>query len=92
MRETLQKYPLVRAIEVKLSQGAKPGAGGILPQSKITPEIASIRGIPRDRDCISPAAHGEFSNAKPCLPSVVFRRRSAIRIGVRPESRPKARG
>jgi len=57
--ETLQTAP-VRAIEIKLSQGAKPGLGGVLPKAKITPEIAKIRLIPRDRDCISPAAHSAF--------------------------------
>lgn len=50
----------VRAIEIKLSQGAKPGLGGVLPKEKITPEIAAIRGIPRGRDCISPASHSAF--------------------------------
>jgi len=44
-------------IEIKLSQGAKPGKGGILPKDKITTEISKIRGIPRDRDCISPNSH-----------------------------------
>ena len=51
----------VKMIEVKLSQGAKPGHGGVLPKAKITAEIAAIRGIPMDRDCVSPAAHGAFS-------------------------------
>jgi glutamate synthase domain-containing protein 2 len=46
---------------VKLSQGAKPGHGGVLPAAKITPEIAEMRGIPMGRDCISPAAHPAFS-------------------------------
>ena len=50
----------VRAIEVKLSQGAKPGLGGMLPQAKITDEIAQIRGIRKDRDCASPSRHAEF--------------------------------
>ena len=50
----------VRAIEVKLSQGAKPGRGGVLPGAKVTPEIASIRGIPVGRDCISPSRHSAF--------------------------------
>ncbi|MCA8941626.1 MAG: FMN-binding glutamate synthase family protein [Planctomycetes bacterium] len=50
----------VRAIEVKLSQGAKPGLGGVLPAAKITPEISRIRGIPMGRDCISPTGHTEF--------------------------------
>ena len=61
--ETVAKYPNIRAIEIKLSQGAKPGAGGILPKSKITEEIAAIRGIPSDRDCVSPASHSQFRNA-----------------------------
>jgi len=50
----------VKMIEVKLSQGAKPGHGGVLPKAKITREIARTRGVPRDRDCVSPAAHPEF--------------------------------
>ena len=53
--------PQVKMIEVKLSQGAKPGHGGVLPKAKITSEIATIRGIPMDRDCVSPAAHAAFS-------------------------------
>lgn len=51
----------VKMIEVKLSQGAKPGHGGVLPASKITPEIAEARGIPMGVDCVSPAAHSAFS-------------------------------
>lgn len=47
-------------IEIKLSQGAKPGHGGVLPAAKITPEIAFTRKIPMGRDCISPAAHSAF--------------------------------
>jgi glutamate synthase domain-containing protein 2 len=50
----------VRAIEVKLSQGAKPGLGGVLPGAKVTPEIARIRGIPVGEDCISPPFHTAF--------------------------------
>jgi glutamate synthase domain-containing protein 2 len=57
----------VRAIEIKLSQGAKPGLGGVLPAAKITPEIARIRGIPMDRDCISPAAHTAFTDVSSML-------------------------
>jgi glutamate synthase domain-containing protein 2 len=53
----------VRAIEVKLSQGAKPGLGGVLPAAKVTKEIAAIRGIPQGKDCISPASHPEFHDA-----------------------------
>lgn len=57
----------IRAIEIKLSQGAKPGLGGLLPAAKITPEIAAIRGIPRGKDCVSPAAHREFHNVDSLL-------------------------
>jgi glutamate synthase domain-containing protein 2 len=53
--------PEVKMIEVKLSQGAKPGHGGILPAAKITPEIAEIRGVPLGQDVISPAGHRAFS-------------------------------
>jgi glutamate synthase domain-containing protein 2 len=51
----------VKMIEIKLSQGAKPGHGGVLPQAKITDEIAKIRGISKDHDCVSPAMNPEFS-------------------------------
>lgn len=50
----------VRAIEIKLSQGAKPGLGGMLPAAKINEEIATTRGIPQDKDCASPSRHTEF--------------------------------
>jgi glutamate synthase domain-containing protein 2 len=52
----------VRAIEIKLSQGAKPGLGGLLPATKVTPEIAAIRGVPVGVDCVSPPAHSAFSD------------------------------
>ncbi|WLI88694.1 FMN-binding glutamate synthase family protein [Massilia sp. R2A-15] len=51
----------VKMIEVKLSQGAKPGQGGILPGAKVTIEIAAARGVPPGRDCLSPARHSAFS-------------------------------
>lgn len=53
--------PQIKMIEVKLSQGAKPGHGGVLPAAKITEEIALIRGVPMGVDCVSPASHSEFS-------------------------------
>ena len=52
----------VRMFEIKLSQGAKPGKGGILPASKVTPEIAAIRGIPAGQDSISPNRHPEVNS------------------------------
>jgi glutamate synthase domain-containing protein 2 len=53
--------PQVKMIEIKLSQGAKPGHGGVLPGPKVTPEIAEARGVPVGQDCVSPAAHSAFS-------------------------------
>ncbi|WP_308725636.1 FMN-binding glutamate synthase family protein [Metapseudomonas otitidis] len=53
--------PQVRMIEIKLSQGAKPGHGGILPEHKVTEEIALTRGVPMGEDCISPSRHSAFS-------------------------------
>jgi len=53
--------PQIKMIEIKLSQGAKPGHGGILPGRKVTPEIAHTRGIAPDCDCISPASHSAFT-------------------------------
>jgi len=54
--------PQVKMIEIKLSQGAKPGHGGVLPGPKVTPEIAEARGVPVGVDCVSPAAHSSFSS------------------------------
>ena len=51
----------IKMIEIKLSQGAKPGHGGVLPAAKITEEVSNIRGVPMGRDCVSPAAHPAFS-------------------------------
>ncbi|MGO9427847.1 FMN-binding glutamate synthase family protein [Rhodoblastus sp.] len=53
--------PQIKMIEIKLSQGAKPGHGGVLPAAKVTEEISTIRGVPMGRDCISPACHSAFS-------------------------------
>ncbi len=50
----------VKMVEIKLSQGAKPGHGGVLPGSKVTAEIAAARGVTKGEDCISPAAHNTF--------------------------------
>jgi glutamate synthase domain-containing protein 2 len=61
LRERIADVP-VRAIEIKLSQGAKPGLGGLLPAAKVTEEIARIRGVPAGRDCASPSYHSAFSD------------------------------
>jgi glutamate synthase domain-containing protein 2 len=57
----------VRALEVKLSQGAKPGLGGVLPGAKVSAEIAATRGIAQGVDCVSPSRHSEFSDADSLL-------------------------
>ncbi len=54
--------PQVKLIELKMSQGAKPGHGGVLPGPKVTDEIAAARGVPVGKDCISPSSHSAFSN------------------------------
>ncbi|WP_028463198.1 FMN-binding glutamate synthase family protein [Nocardia sp. 348MFTsu5.1] len=57
----------VRALEIKLSQGAKPSLGGLLPAPKVSAEIAAARGVPEGRDCISPSRHAEFSDTDSLL-------------------------
>lgn len=64
--EVVESAP-VRAIEIKLSQGAKPGLGGMLPAAKISEEISQIRGIPMGVDCASPSRHTEFSDVDSML-------------------------
>ncbi len=54
--------PQVKMVELKLSQGAKPGHGGVLPAAKVSAEIARIRGVARGRDCLSPPYHTVFTN------------------------------
>ena len=61
----------VKMIEIKLSQGAKPGHGGVLPGAKVTPEIAEARGVPVGVDCVSPAKHSAFSTPIGLLQFVV---------------------
>jgi glutamate synthase domain-containing protein 2 len=61
LAQEVESTPNIRCIEIKLSQGAKPGKGGILPGAKVTAEIAAVRKIPVGKDCLSPNAHSEFS-------------------------------
>jgi glutamate synthase domain-containing protein 2 len=61
----------VRAFEIKLSQGAKPGKGGVLPAAKVTPEIAAIRGIPVAQDSLSPNRHLDIANIDQLLDMVM---------------------
>ncbi|MBX3497866.1 MAG: FMN-binding glutamate synthase family protein [Alphaproteobacteria bacterium] len=59
-RETVAA-PQIKMIEIKLSQGAKPGHGGVLPAAKVSPEISLTRGVPQGEDCISPPFHSAFA-------------------------------
>src|SRR5437660_2992742 len=54
----------IKMVELKISQGAKPGHGGVLPAAKVSEEISKIRGVPMGEDCISPATHRAFSTPK----------------------------
>ena len=81
--ETVAASP-VKAIEIKLSQGAKPGLGGVLPNAKITQEIAGIRRIEQGRDCISPSHHTAFSDADGLIDFVEeLAERTGLPIGIK---------
>jgi glutamate synthase domain-containing protein 2 len=67
--------PQIKMIEIKLSQGAKPGHGGVLPAAKVTAEIAEIRGVEVGKDCISPARHSAFSTPRELLSFVTSLRK-----------------
>ncbi len=67
----------VKMIEIKLSQGAKPGHGGVLPGKKVTREIALTRGVPEGLDCISPSAHSAFSTPLELMDFVAALRRGS---------------
>lgn len=64
MKQLVADNPFIKTIEVKLSQGAKPGKGGVLPGKKITREIADIRGVEVGKDVLSPPNHSAFSNVQ----------------------------
>lgn len=69
------RHAQVKMFEIKMSQGAKPGKGGILPGSKVTAEIAKIRGIPEGQDSISPNGHPEIKNVDDLLDMVAHVRK-----------------
>jgi glutamate synthase (ferredoxin) len=84
LADMVEANPQIRAVEIKLSQGAKPGVGGVLPRQKITPEIAGIRGIRMDRDCISPASHSAFHDESSMLDFVEsIADRTGLPVGIK---------
>ncbi len=81
--DVVQQSP-IRAIEIKLSQGAKPGMGGLLPAAKITSEISQIRGIPMGIDCVSPSRHKAFSDVDSMLDFVeTIADRTGLPVGIK---------
>jgi glutamate synthase (ferredoxin) len=64
LKQTVDEVPEIKCIEIKLSQGAKPGKGGVLPGAKVTKLIAEARGVPVGQDCISPNSHCEFNDVE----------------------------
>jgi glutamate synthase domain-containing protein 2 len=82
--DVVAAHPQVRAIEIKLSQGAKPGIGGMLLGAKVTPEIATMRGIEVGVDCKSPANHTAFSDVDTLLELVeTMADRTGLPVGIK---------
>lgn len=74
----------VRAIEIKLSQGAKPGLGGLLPAAKVTSTVAQVRGIPMGEDCVSPNSHSAFRSTDEMLDFVEdLAQRTGLPVGIK---------
>jgi glutamate synthase domain-containing protein 2 len=81
--ETVASAP-VRMIEVKLSQGAKPGLGGVLPAHKVTPEIAAARGVPAGVDCLSPSNHSAFHDVESMIDFIeLLSEKTGLPVGIK---------
>ncbi|NNJ55875.1 MAG: FMN-binding glutamate synthase family protein [Bacteroidia bacterium] len=84
LEKLVENNQFVRAIEVKLSQGAKPGKGGVLPGKKITAEIAAIRGVEMGKDVLSPASHKCFNNLDELLALIeTIADRTGLPVGIK---------
>ena len=84
LAEKCARHPQIKAIEIKLSQGAKPGKGGVLPGAKVVPEIAATRGVPAYQDCISPNAHAEFGNVDEMIDWIeLIADRTGLPVGIK---------
>ena len=84
LKEKLATYDKVRAVEIKLSQGAKPGKGGVLPSRKITKEISRIRDIPMGKDCLSPSRHSAFNDIDSMLTFVeMIAKETGLPVGIK---------
>lgn len=83
LQDKVAEFP-VKALEIKLSQGAKPGLGGMLPGSKVTEEIAAIRGVPVGQDVKSPPSHSEFGSVDEMLDWVeMIAQATGIPVGIK---------
>lgn len=82
--EVVNSSPELRMIEIKISQGAKPGKGGILPAKKVSKEIAEIRGIPFGEDCISPAVNPSITNNQELIDVIEeIAERTGLPVGIK---------
>ncbi len=80
----VDENPCIKAIEIKLSQGAKPGKGGVLPGAKITKEIAEIRGVEIGKDVLSPASHTAFTNVSELLTLIeAIAKETGLPVGIK---------
>jgi glutamate synthase domain-containing protein 2 len=84
LEKLAENNQFVRAIEIKLSQGAKPGKGGVLPGAKITAEIAAIRGVEIGKDVLSPASHTCFDTLEELMDLIeVIAQRTGLPVGIK---------
>lgn len=84
LEKLAENNPFVRAVEIKLSQGAKPGKGGVLPGKKITAEIAAIRGVELGKDVLSPASHTCFDSLDELLDLIEeIAERTGLPVGIK---------
>lgn len=84
LEKLAENNSFVRAIEIKLSQGAKPGKGGVLPGAKITAEIAAIRGVELGKDVISPASHKCFDTVDEMMDLIEeIAKRTGLPVGIK---------
>lgn len=82
--ELVKKHPQIKMIEIKLSQGAKPGKGGMVPKAKLTKEIADIRQVPLGVDCISPSGHKAFSTVDGLIDFVeLIAKHTGLPVGIK---------
>ena len=80
----VEQCDCIRCIEIKLSQGAKPGKGGMLPAGKVTAEIAAARGVPVGQSCISPNAHSEFETVDELIDFIeAIAERTGVPVGIK---------